>query len=192
MAESRGALDALLPDVYQELRRLAGRAMRGERSDHTLQPTALVHEAYLKLAQIHGLRVENRPQFLALAARVMRQVLVDHGRARRAGKRGEGAVRVTLSEGVAVDVDEPAAGFDLLSLDQALDRLEAIDQQQVRIFELRFLAGLTVEEAADVLGIPVIRVKRETAMARAWLFRELKAAAEPEASRDPSRPRSTR
>src|SRR5262245_56266277 len=125
MAESRGALDALLPDVYQELRRLASHAMRGERSDHTLQPTALVHEAYLKLAQVHGLSVENRPQFLALAARVMRQVLVDHGRARRAAKRGEGALRVTLSEGVAVD--EPAAGFDLLSLDQALERLQSID-----------------------------------------------------------------
>jgi RNA polymerase sigma factor (TIGR02999 family) len=175
MAEEGSALDALLPDVYQELRRLAGRAMRGERPDHTLQPTALVHEAYLKLSQIHGLSVANRPQFLALAARAMRQVLVDHGRARRAGKRGEGALRVTLSEGVAVD--EPAVGFDLLSLDQALERLEAIDQQQVRIFELRFLAGLTVEEAAEVLGIPQIRVKRETAMARAWLFRELKGSA---------------
>jgi RNA polymerase sigma factor (TIGR02999 family) len=162
---------------------LAGRAMRGERPDHTLQPTALVHEAYLKLAQIHGLSVESRPQFLALAARVMRQVLVDHGRARRAGKRGEGALRVTLSEGVAVD--EPVAGFDLLSLDQALERLEAIDQQQVRIFELRFLAGLTVEEAADVLGIPVIRVKRETAMARAWLFRELKSATPSRSSEEP-------
>jgi RNA polymerase sigma factor (TIGR02999 family) len=105
----------------------------------------------------------------------MRQVLVDHARARQAAKRGEGALRVTLSEGLAAD--DPAAGFDLLSLDQALERLEAIDQQQVRIFELRFLAGLTVEEAAEVLGIPAVRVKRETAMARAWLFRELTGGA---------------
>jgi RNA polymerase sigma factor (TIGR02999 family) len=190
MAEEGSALDALLPDVYQELRRLAGRAMRGERPDHTLQPTALVHEAYLKLSQIHGLTANNRPQFLSLAARVMRQVLVDHGRARRAGKRGEGAVRVTLSEGVAVD--EPAAGFDLLSLDQALERLEKIDRQQVRIFELRFLAGLTVEEAADVLDIPAIRIKRETAMARAWLFRELKAGAPDGAAETPPDRRGTR
>jgi RNA polymerase sigma factor (TIGR02999 family) len=172
MAEEGSALDALLPDVYQELRRLAGRAMRGERADHTLQPTALVHEAYLKLAQIHGLSVASRPQFLALAARAMRQVLVDHGRARRADKRGAAALRVTLSEGLAAA--EPDAGFDLLSLDQALERLAQIDDRQVRIIELRFLAGLTVEEAAEVLEIPAIKVKRETAMARAWLFRELK------------------
>jgi RNA polymerase sigma factor (TIGR02999 family) len=171
MAEAQSDLDALLPDVYQELRRLAARAMRGERADHTLQPTALVHEAYLKLAQHHGLHVDNRPQFLALAARAMRQVLVDHARARLTDKRGEGALRVTLGDDLVAT--EPERGFDLLSLDQALERLAAIDDQQVRVIELRYLAGLSVEEAAEVLGVSTTTVKRESAMAKAWLFREL-------------------
>src|SRR5687767_3930447 len=128
MVETRSDLDALLPDVYQELRRLAARAMRGERSDHTLQPTALVHEAYLRPSRSHGLDLERRAEFLSLAARVMRQVLVDHARARRAGKRGEAALRVTLGDEIAAT--EAPAGFDLLSLDQALERLRCIDDQQ--------------------------------------------------------------
>ena len=166
----RGELDDLVPDLYDELRRLARRAMRGQRPDHTLQPTALVHEVYLKLAGARGLEIRQRPQFLALAARVMRQVLVDHARARRRGKRGGEETRITLSEGLAAR-EEPA--YELLALDEALSRLEAIDGQQVRIIELRYLAGLSVEEAAEALDISPTTVKRESAMARAWLYSEL-------------------
>ncbi len=174
MAEPRSELDSLIPEIYQELRRLAGRVMSGERSDHTLQTTALVHEAYLELARIHGLTVDSRPQFLALAAQVMRRILVDHARARGAGKRGGGAVRVTLSEGVAGSGDTP---FDLLALDEALTRLAAHDGQAVRIVEMRFLAGMSVEETGEALAISPTTVKRDSAMARAWLLRELSGAA---------------
>jgi RNA polymerase sigma factor (TIGR02999 family) len=169
MAEARSDLDALIPEIYQELRRLAGRVMSSERSDHTLQTTALVHEAYIEIARIHGLTVENRPQFLALAAQVMRRILVDHARAKRAAKRGGGAVRVTLSE--AVDASNPA--HDLLVLDEALTRLAERDAQLVRIVEMRFLAGMSVEETGEALGVSPTTVKRDSAMARAWLLREL-------------------
>lgn len=174
MADPRSDLDALIPEIYQELRRLAGRVMSGERADHTLQTTALVHEAYLELARIHRLTVDSRPQFLALAAQVMRRILVDHARARGAGKRGGGAVRVTLSEAVAASGDTP---FDLLALDEALTRLAAHDSQAVRIVEMRFLAGMSVEETGEALSISPTTVKRDSAMARAWLLRELSGAA---------------
>jgi RNA polymerase sigma factor (TIGR02999 family) len=174
MADPRSDLDALIPEIYQELRRLAGRVMSGERSDHTLQTTALVHEAYLELARIHRLTVDSRPQFFALAAQVMRRILVDHARARGAGKRGGGAVRVTLSEGLAESGDAP---FDLLALDEALTRLAAHDSQAVRIVEMRFLAGMSVEETGEALSISPTTVKRDSAMARAWLLRELSGAA---------------
>jgi RNA polymerase sigma factor (TIGR02999 family) len=159
-----------MPEIYEELRRLAQRAMSGERSGHTLQTTALVHEAYLRLAQAKGLDVGSRPQFLALAAQVMRRILVDHARARRSAKRGGGAFQITLSEGVA---ETPASAFDLLLLDEALTRLASFDEQQVRIVEMRFLAGLTVDETADALRVSPTTVKRDAAMARAWLYREL-------------------
>lgn len=168
--DSRKRLDALMPEIYEELRRLAQRAMSGERSGHTLQTTALVHEAYLRLAQAKGLDVGSRPQFLALAAQVMRRILVDHARARRSAKRGGGAFQITLSEGVA---ETPASAFDLLLLDEALTRLASFDEQQVRIVEMRFLAGLTVDETADALRVSPTTVKRDAAMARAWLYREL-------------------
>jgi RNA polymerase sigma factor (TIGR02999 family) len=167
---SRGELDALVPDLYDELRRLAQIAMRGQRPDHTLQPTALVHEAYLRLAAAKKLEVRQRPELLGLAARVMRQVLVDHARGRRSEKRGGEGVRVTLSEGLP-SRDEPT--YELLALDEALSRLEAIDGRQVRIVELRYLAGLSVEEAAAALDLSPTTVKRETAMAKAWLYSEL-------------------
>lgn len=167
-----GNLDALLPQLYDELRRLANKVMRGERADHTLEPTALVHEAYLRLAQVPGIEASNRGQFLALASRTMRRVLVDHARSRRAEKRGGQPVRVTLSEGAAVAEQQ----FDLLALDEALERLETLDPQQVRIVELRFLTGLEVEEVAAALGISAATVKRDTAMAKAWLYRELDGA----------------
>ncbi len=163
-------LDALLPQLYDELRRLAARAMSTERRDHTLQPTALVHEAYLKLSQIADLELGGRPQLYVLAARAMRQILVDHARARFTAKRGGLALRVTL-DGAQPSV--PATAFDLLALDQALARLGEIDPRQEEIVTLRFLAGLSVEEAARALGVSPTTVKRESAMARAWLYREL-------------------
>lgn len=162
-------LDRLLPEVYEELRQLAARALRGQRPDQTLQPTALVHEAYLKLAA-GGTSPADRHHLLAVAARAMRQILVDRARARGSGKRGGGALKVTLSAAAG----EPASAFDLVAFDDALRRLEALDPQQGRIVELRFLAGLSVEETAMVLGVSPTTVKRDSAMARAWLFRELK------------------
>lgn len=168
--DGRNGLDALIPEIYQELRCLAGKVMSGERQDHTLQTTALVHEAYMELARIHELTVDSRPQFLALAAQVMRRILVDHARARRAAKRGGGAVRVTLSDGLA-----EAAGptLDLLAFDEALTRLSSLDEQLVRIVEMRFIAGMSVEETGEALAISPTTVKRDSAMARAWLMREL-------------------
>jgi RNA polymerase sigma factor (TIGR02999 family) len=165
-----------MPDLYEELRRIAARAMSGERRDHTLQTTALVHEAYLQLARVHGLSVDDRPQFLALAGQVMRRILVDHARARRASKRGGGLAKITLSEGL---VETPESSFDILALDEALTKLALQDEQLVRVVELRFLAGLTVEEAGEALGVSPTTVKRDAAMARAWLFRELSGVGAP-------------
>lgn len=170
MAGGRADLDGLIPEIYQELRRLAGRVRSGERREHTLQTTALVHEAYLELAGIHGLSVESRPRFLALAAQVMRRVLVDHARARRAAKRGGDALRVTLSDDLA---SADGSALDLVALDEALTRLAARDDQAVRIVEMRFLAGMSVEETGEALAISPTTVKRDSAMARAWLLREL-------------------
>lgn len=166
-------VDRLVPELYGELRRLAERAMRGERADHTLQPTALVHEAYLYLAGSASLEVRSRAELLALAARVMRHVLVDHARARRSAKRGGGALRVTLSAGM---LEETPTSVDLIALDETLERLGRVDEDQVRIVELRFIAGLSVEETAEALGVSASTVKRETALARAWLYRELRGA----------------
>jgi RNA polymerase sigma factor (TIGR02999 family) len=168
--DGRGGLDELIPEIYQELRRLAGKVMSGERSDHTLQTTALVHEAYLELARIHSLSVDSRPQFLALASQVMRRILVDHARARRAAKRGGGAVRVTLSDGLA---EAAGSTLDLMALDEALTRLSDLDTQLVRIVEMRFIAGMSVEETGDALGVSPTTVKRDSALARAWLLKEL-------------------
>ena len=162
-------LDRLLPEAYDELRRLAGRAMRDQRPDHTLQPTALVNEVYLKLAGSAHQPVD-RAHFMATAARAMRQILVDHARGRASEKRGFGAVKVTLSL-----AETPAAPqiLDLLAFDEALGRLGALDEQQVRIVEMRYLVGLSVEETAEALGVSPRTVKRDAAMAKAWLFREL-------------------
>ena len=172
MAGESPELNRLLPEVYDELKRLAAGAMRDQRSDHTLQPTALVHEVYLKLAGSSVSPVD-RVHLLATAARAMRQILVDHARARAADKRGGGAFRVTLS---LADASAPAT-FDLLAFDEALRRLEALDEQQARIVELRYVIGLSVEEAAEALDISPRTLKRDAAMAKAWLFRELNPAA---------------
>ena len=175
------ASEALARLVYAELRRQAGLALRREGEGHTLQPTALVHEAWLRLGAQHDARWEGRTQFFALAAQMMRRVLVDHARTRRALKRGgaggHAAARVTLG---AVDREGPEAApsldaVDLLALDDALARLAALDPQKARLVELRYFAGLSIPEAAEALGVSPATVGREWAVARAWLRRELAA-----------------
>jgi len=164
------ALERLLPLVYGELRKLAASYMRRERSDHTLQPTALVHEAYLRLVDQRAVDWRNRAHFFGIAARMMRRILVDHARRRQAAKRDGAAYRISGS----ADSDEAERDPDLLALDVALDGLEALDPRQARIIELRFFGGLTVEETAEVAGISTATVKREWQTARAWLARELR------------------
>lgn len=173
-AGDRAALDALLPAVYAELRRQAERVLQREASGHTLQPTALVHEAWLRLVDQRPGGLEGRAHFVAVAARCMRQVLVDAARARRAGKRGGGVHAVTLDP----QADLPAhaaddAGLDVLALDEALQRLAEIDPQQARLVELRYFVGLTLDETAAALGVSAATVSREWTVARRWLRREL-------------------
>ncbi len=166
------ARERLLEALYATLRDIASRHMRRERASHTLQPTALVHEAVMRLLGRETLAFEGRDHFLRAASRAMRRVLVDHARARRAAKR-DGGVRVTLH-----DDDGAAAGaapdVDLLALDQALDRLAAVEARWAQVVELRFLLGLEVSEVADVLGVSTATVKRDWRFARAWLERELR------------------
>jgi RNA polymerase sigma-70 factor (ECF subfamily) len=163
-------IDGLLTEAYAELRRIAGAYMRRERPGQTLQPTALVHEAYVRLARQHP-PLENRAHFCAIAARAMREILIERARARNAGKRGGGAIRVTFDEGLGAR--GPDEGLDLEAVDEALTRLAAIDARQARIVELRFFGGLNVEETAAALGISAATVKRDWSVARAWLAREL-------------------
>lgn len=167
----RGALDRLLPLVYDELRRLARRHMRRERPGHTLQTTALVHEAYLRLVNQENVRWQNRAQFFGVAAELMRRILVDHARALHSAKRGSGARTVPLEEGAALS---PERAGEMVAIDEALRRLEAIDPRKSRVVELRFFGGLTVEEAADVLGTSSVTVARDWRAARAWLFHEIR------------------
>ena len=170
MADDR-PVDALLPVVYEELRRLAAAYLRRERPGQTLQPTALVHEAYLKLLKDRPERWQNRAHFCAIAAHAMRQVLIERARARDALKRGGGQPRVTFDEGLpAAAAEHPV---DLIALDTALDRLAALDAGQARIVELRYFGGLSIEETAEAMGISPATVKRHWAVARAWLAREL-------------------
>ena len=171
---SRGdpaALDALVPIVYDELRRIAGRTLRRDRNGITLQPTLLVNELYLRLIGQDRASWDNRIQFFAVAASMMRRILVDHARARAADKRGGHATRVSLS-----NAEEHAAGsvLDVLAIHEALDRLALFDATQARIVELRFFAGLTVEEAAATLDMSPRTIKREWRIARAWLFGQMK------------------
>jgi RNA polymerase sigma factor (TIGR02999 family) len=163
------ARDRLLPIVYEELRRLAHHYMRGEREGHTLQTTALVNEAYLRLAGIDALRWRDRAHFFAMAATLMRRVLVDHARQRGREKRGAGVSVMSLDENVIA----PRAAVDVMALDEALSRLAAADPQQSRVVELRFFGGLSVEETAEVLGISAATVKRDWATAKLWLYNEL-------------------
>lgn len=170
---SRGeqtALDRLTPLVYDDLRRVAGRCLRDERRDHTLQATALVNETYLRLVDQRRVRWEDRAHFFAVAAQVMRRILVDYARRHVAAKRGGGAVKLTL-DGVAAITPDP--GIDVVALHEALERLAAMDPRQGRIVELRFFGGLTIEETAEVLTVSPATVKNDWSFARAWLYREL-------------------
>ena len=168
------ALEALMPLVYAELRRLAAHYLKGERPGQTLQPTALVHEAYLKLLKDRPERWQNRAHFCAIAAHSMRQVLIERARARDALKRGGGQPRVTFDEGLpAAAAERP---IDVIALDAALERLAALDPHQARIVELRYFGGLSIEETADAMGISPATVKRHWAVARAWLAKELDPA----------------
>ena len=166
----REAMDRLMPIVYDELRRLAAGYLKGERPGHTLQPTALVHEAYLRLVRQDRVEWQNRAHFFGIAASMMRRVLVDHARRRQAEKRDAGGFRLTLQLGEAF---EAARDPELIELDQALGRLERLDSDQARVVELRFFGGLTVEETAVVLGISTATVKREWRTAKAFLRREM-------------------
>jgi RNA polymerase sigma factor (TIGR02999 family) len=163
------AVDRLMPVVYAELRELASAYLRRERPDHTLQTTALVHEAYLRLTDQHRTTWQNRSHFLGVAAQAMRRILVDHARGRHRLRR-EGGRPVTLEEGMAVDTGRPE---EVLAVDEALVRLAALDPRQARIVELRYFAGLTIEETASALELSPATVKREWTSARAWLLREL-------------------
>jgi RNA polymerase sigma factor (TIGR02999 family) len=165
-----GALDALVPLLYDEMRVLAASYLRSERPDHTLQPTALAHEAFLRLADQRAVVLQNRSHFMGLVAQSMRRVLADHARRHRAQKRGGAAVRVALEEAESVGARDVAAD----ELDTALEDLAKLDPRQARVVELRFYAGLSIEETADVLGVSPATVKRDWIVARAWLFRELK------------------
>jgi len=170
------ALDRLMPLVYQELHRMASRYMTGERAGHTLQGTALVHEAYVRLVDQRLVDWQNRAQFFGLAAQAMRRILVDHARSRGRAKRGSGAPRAVMETVDAVAAPESVAVEDAIAIDVALSRLQAIDPGQAQIVELRFFGGLTVEETAEVLSLSPRTVKREWALARAWLHRELTGA----------------
>src|SRR5205807_833776 len=167
----REALDELLPLVYKELHRQAARFLRRERQGHTLQPTALINEAYLKLIDQREVNWENRTHFFAIAAQAMRRILVDHARTRHRDKRGGDEAKVSLDEAMIVVADEN--NVDLIALDEALTRLEKKDKQQTRIVELRYFSGLSLEETAEALNISRTTAARDWAMAKAWLHREL-------------------
>ncbi|HEU4786588.1 MAG TPA: sigma-70 family RNA polymerase sigma factor [Gemmatimonadaceae bacterium] len=166
------ALDSLIPLVYEELRRLAQHYLRRERANHTLQSTALVHEAYVRLVGQNPPALKNRAHFFGIAARLMREILVDHARSQRTAKRGGAACTLALDE--ALKVPGPT-DVDVLLLDDALDELARLDERQSRIVELRFFSGLSIDETADVMSISPATVSREWTTARAWLHREMTA-----------------
>jgi RNA polymerase sigma factor (TIGR02999 family) len=166
----RAALEQLMPLVYDELRRVAQRYMLRERPDHTLQSTALVHEAYLRMVDQTNVRWQSRAHFFGVAAQSIRHLLVDHARGHNAAKRGAGAVKLSLDEAIGVPERNEV---DLLALDQSLEGLSAIDPQQAQIVELRFFGGLSIEETAEALRISSATVKRDWVMAKAWLYQNL-------------------
>jgi len=166
----KDALDRLLPIAYRELRRIAESYLRRERPDHTLQPTALVHEAYLRLLAQDQPDFRDRSHFFGIAAQLMRQILVDHARTRNAGKRGGGAAKISLDDLNGASESDPALFLDL---DRALTKLDARDARKARAVEMRFFAGLSAEESAEALGVSVETVRRDLRLAQAWLQREL-------------------
>lgn len=168
------AREALMPLVYDELRKLAASQLRRERNDHTLQPTALVHEVYLRLTEQKNVHWQDKSHFFGVTAQLMRRILVDHARAHLADKRGRGLPKVALNEAVAMSREQPA---ELLALDESLTRLADTDLQQSKIVELRMFAGLTIEQTAEVLRISPATVKRDWNLAKAWLMREISKAA---------------
>lgn len=176
-AGDRGALERLMPLVYEELRKLAASYLKSERGNHTLQATALVHEAYLRLVDQRSVSWASRAHFYGIAAQMMRRVLVDHARKRQAAKRSPGTVFLDLGEEAAASAPEQTA--ELLVLDRALTELERLDPRQARVVELRFFAGLSVEETAEVAGISTATVKREWRTARAFLRHEIGLEARP-------------
>lgn len=168
-AGTADAPDRLLELVYEDLRRLASVYMKNERGDHTLQATALVHEAYVRLVDWENVTWQNRAHFFAVAAQVMRKVLIDHARAKKAGKRG--AQKIALDEALSYPKEKE---FDILALEEALQSLEKLDRRQAKIVEMRFFGGLSIEETAYILGVSETTVRREWTFAKAWFQRELK------------------
>ena len=166
----RAALDELVPIIHEELRRLARHQMRGERDNHTLQTTALVNEAFLRLVDLRRIRWQDRAHFLALSARLMRRILVDHARSRSYQKRGAGVANVTLDETL---VASPERGIDLVALDDALEVLARVDARKSQVVELRFFGGLSVEETAEALKVSPETVTRDWRLAKVWLLREI-------------------
>jgi RNA polymerase sigma factor (TIGR02999 family) len=167
------AREALMPLVYDELRKLAASQLRRERNDHTLQPTALVHEVYLRLADQKNVQWQDKSHFFGVTAQLMRRILVDHARSHLADKRGSGLPKVSLNEALAMSRERPA---ELLALDESLTQLGVTDPQQSRIVELRVFAGLTIEQTSEVMGISPATVKRDWNLAKAWLLREIEKA----------------
>jgi RNA polymerase sigma factor (TIGR02999 family) len=166
----RSALDELVPIVHQELRRLARLQMRGERDNHTLQTTALVNEAFIRLVDLRRIRWQDRAHFLALSARLMRRILVDHARSRHYRKRGGGAVNVALDDSIDMSRER---GADLVALDDALESLARVDPRKGQVVELRFFGGLSMDETAEALGISAETVLRDWRLAKVWLLREV-------------------
>jgi RNA polymerase sigma-70 factor (ECF subfamily) len=164
-------VNRILPHIYDELRRLAGSYLRRERSDHTLQPTALVHEAYMKLIDQKRVQWQNRAHFFGIAAQVMRRILLDHARKHTADKRGGDAEKLPLEEEVLIVSHDKSA--ELIALDDALEALAAIDSQKAKIVELRYFGGLSIEETAEVIGVSVPTINRQWRMAKAWLYGQL-------------------
>jgi len=170
MSKDKEELDKMMPAIYDELRRQAARYLRQERPGHTLQTTALIHEAYVRLVDQRNVQWQNRAHFFGIAAQMMRRILVDHARTKKRAKRGGSDIKVSLDDAaVAVKGQD----LDVVAVDEALSRLAKIDEQQSRVVELRFFSGLTVEETAEVMGISPATVKRDWSMAKAWLHREL-------------------
>jgi len=170
---NRAVVDELIPFLYKELKRIAAAQLRNERPGHTLQVTALVHEAYLKLVDQRQVHWQNRAHFFGVAAQVMRRILLDYAKGRARGKRGGDVRKTSLDEALTVSYDR---AFELVEIDEALQRLEAFDQRQAKVVEMRFFGGLSVEETAEALGVSEPTVKREWAMARAWLHRQISLA----------------